>query len=175
MLGPLYPNGNLGIGKYPSNDSWPVTIVLKAMTQYYEATGDPRSLSLSNWRIENFHFVHLLVSVFFQVIWHVILCRVFPCMKKFFAFLDVLLDTTPLFMWAKYRWQDLLLSIHWLYERTLDVWISNFSFSFEKAIPLNVILTRSFVNISQNCLHWVTKYILKDTTGHIGTQRFLVE
>jgi hypothetical protein len=87
MLGPLYPNGNLGIGQYPANDSWPVTIVLKAMTQYYEATGDP---------------------------------RVFPCMQRFFAFLDVLLDKTPLFMWAKYRWQDLLLSIHWLYERTQD-------------------------------------------------------
>jgi hypothetical protein len=42
-------------------------------------------------------------------------------MQKFFAFLDVLLDSTPLFMWAKYRWQDLLLSIHWLYERTHDV------------------------------------------------------
>jgi hypothetical protein len=42
MLGPVYPNGNLGKFKYPSNDSWPVTIVLKAMTQYYEATGDPR-------------------------------------------------------------------------------------------------------------------------------------
>lgn len=42
MFGPKIPNGNLGIGTFPSNDSWPASLVLKAMTQYYEATEDSR-------------------------------------------------------------------------------------------------------------------------------------
>ena len=49
--------------------------------------------------------------------------RVFPVMEKFFRKLDSLLDEQPLFVWGKSRWADLVLSIHWLYERKLENWL----------------------------------------------------
>ena len=49
--------------------------------------------------------------------------RVFPVMEKFFHKLDSLLDEQPLFVWGKSRWADLVLSIHWLYEHTLENWL----------------------------------------------------
>jgi len=69
---------------YKAHDPWPTFVALKAMTQYYEATGD---------------------------------ARVPAAMRKNFAFLRKLLDKQPLFEWGKFRWMDLVICIHWLYER----------------------------------------------------------
>ena len=49
--------------------------------------------------------------------------RVIDVLAKFFAYLDKELDETPLFSWGKYRWGDLLLSIHWLFSRTGESWL----------------------------------------------------
>ncbi len=73
-----------------AHDPWPVFVVLKAMTQYYEATREP---------------------------------RVIPAMLKFLHRLALLLEDEPLFQWARYRWQDLVVSLHWLYERTGSEWL----------------------------------------------------
>lgn len=80
-LGPLTSKG------YQPKDPWPTFVVLKAMTQYFEATNDP---------------------------------RVIPAMRKNAACLADLLKKQPLFVWGQSRWMDLVLSLHWLYDRTGD-------------------------------------------------------
>jgi hypothetical protein len=42
--------------------------------------------------------------------------RIIPAMQKCMNRLDALLDKKPLESWGHYRWADLVLSIHWLYE-----------------------------------------------------------
>ena len=49
--------------------------------------------------------------------------RVIPVMRRFLRKVDALLRETPLFDWGMYRWADLVLSIHWLYERTGEGWL----------------------------------------------------
>ena len=73
-----------------SYDPWPAFVVLKAFTQYHEATGDE---------------------------------RIIPAMERFLRRLDSLLTETPLQMWGQMRWADLVLSIHWLYERIGQTWL----------------------------------------------------
>lgn len=87
-LGPLRDTayGN----RYQAYDPWPVYVVLKAMTQYYDAAQDQRVIS---------------------------------AMQRFLQRLDTLLDARPLFVWARSRWADLVLSIHWLYEQTGEPWL----------------------------------------------------
>lgn len=80
-LGPLTSKG------YQPKDPWPTFVMLKAMSQYYEATNDP---------------------------------RVIPAMRKNAACLAKLLAKQPLFVWGQSRWMDLVLSLHWLYDRTGD-------------------------------------------------------
>jgi DUF1680 family protein len=46
--------------------------------------------------------------------------RVIPAMRRFFHRLSSLLDEQPLFDWGKSRWADLVLSLHWFYERTME-------------------------------------------------------
>jgi hypothetical protein len=46
--------------------------------------------------------------------------RVIPLMQRYFAFQARELPNRPLRDWGKYRWQDELLSILWLYNRTGD-------------------------------------------------------
>ena len=75
------------IGPLANQDWWPRIIMLKVLTQYQEATGDP---------------------------------RVIPLMRRYFAFQARELPKRPLQDWAKYRWQDELVSIIWLYNRTGD-------------------------------------------------------
>ncbi len=85
-----HDDGWLGVkqsGGYRPEDPWPTFVMFKAMTQYYEATQDPRVISV---------------------------------MQKCCAKLAALLDTTPLFDWGQHRWMDLVLSLHWLYEKTGD-------------------------------------------------------
>lgn len=71
-------------------DPWPSFIVLKAFTQYYEATADD---------------------------------RVIVAMKRFLQRLDAFLPEHPLQTWSYVRWADLVLSIHWLYERVGEPWL----------------------------------------------------
>lgn len=70
---------------YRAYDHWPPTIVLKVLTQYYDATGDERAISV---------------------------------MTRFCECLGRTLAQRPLFDWSQYRWADLVLSVHWLYNRT---------------------------------------------------------
>jgi DUF1680 family protein len=49
--------------------------------------------------------------------------QVILAMKKFFHKLKSLLDENPLFDWGRSRWADLVLSIHWLYDRTEESWL----------------------------------------------------
>ena len=78
-------SGMFGPGS--NDDWWPRIVMLKALTQYQEATADP---------------------------------RVIPMMMRYFKFQLAVLPNRPLTSWAKFRWQDELLSVLWLYERTAD-------------------------------------------------------
>ena len=49
--------------------------------------------------------------------------RVRPAMERFLRCLQSQLTATPLFVWGRSRWADLVLSIHWLYERTGEDWL----------------------------------------------------
>jgi len=71
-------------------DPWPIFVVLKALSQYYEFSKDQR--------------VPLV-------------------MKKFFRYLENNLKDKPLLSWGKYRWADLVLSIHWLYRLINEDWL----------------------------------------------------
>jgi uncharacterized protein len=46
--------------------------------------------------------------------------RVIPMMKRYFAYQRVTLPARPLAEWGKFRWQDQVLTILWLYDRTAD-------------------------------------------------------
>ena len=80
-----HPDGMLG--PKSNNDWWPRMVMLKVLTQYQEATGDP---------------------------------RVIPALSRYFAYQLATLPTRPLQDWGKFRWQDNVLSILWLYNRTGD-------------------------------------------------------
>jgi hypothetical protein len=71
-------------------DPWPRFVVLKALTQYQEATGDP---------------------------------RIVPALIRFLRRLQMLAKTQALRSWGRSRWADLVVSIHWLYERTGEHWL----------------------------------------------------
>jgi uncharacterized protein len=73
------------IGPASNNDWWPRFVMLKALTQYHDVTGD---------------------------------ARVIPVMDKYFRLQLRELPTRPLRDWSKFRWQDELLSVIWLYNRT---------------------------------------------------------
>jgi uncharacterized protein len=77
------PNGM--IGPSSNDDWWPRFVMLKALTQYHDATGDP---------------------------------RVIPVMDKYFQHQLGALPARPLRDWGMFRWQDELLSVIWLYNRT---------------------------------------------------------
>lgn len=74
-------------GPVSNNDWWPRMVMLKALTQYQEATADP---------------------------------RVLPLMKRYFAYQLATLPSRPLSSWGKFRWQDQVLTVLWLYDRTAD-------------------------------------------------------
>src|SRR5580658_6522765 len=73
------------IGPASNDDWWPRMVMLKALTQYQELTGDP---------------------------------RVIPLMGRYFRYQLAELPKRPLRDWGKFRWQDNLLSVIWLYNRT---------------------------------------------------------
>ena len=78
-----WPNGMIGPAK--NDDWWPRIVMLKALTQYRELTGDP---------------------------------RVIPMMDKYFQYQLAELPKRPLRDWGKFRWQDEVVSVVWLYNRT---------------------------------------------------------
>jgi uncharacterized protein len=80
-------------GKRP-RDPWPSYVALKAMVQYFEATGDE---------------------------------RIPDAIERFIACLDRQIAAEPLYSWNKFRWQDLLLTVHWLYDRTQASWLLGFA------------------------------------------------
>jgi hypothetical protein len=73
------------IGPASNDDWWPRIVMLKALTQYQELTGDP---------------------------------RVIPVMDRYLRYQLGELPARPLRDWGKFRWQDELLSVLWLYNRT---------------------------------------------------------
>jgi hypothetical protein len=83
-----------GIGPPGNQDWWPNMIMLKVLTQYHEATGDP---------------------------------RVVPFLETYIAHHAANLKARPLKQWAIYRWQDQLLSVIWLYNRTGDARLLEFA------------------------------------------------
>ena len=74
-------------GPASNDDWWPRMVMLKALTQYQEATADP---------------------------------RVIPMMTRYFAYQLAALPARPLTSWGKFRWQDQVLTVLWLYDRTAD-------------------------------------------------------
>jgi uncharacterized protein len=79
------PSGMIGPGS--NNDWWPRMVMLKALVQYQEVTGDS---------------------------------RVIPVLEKYFALQLRELPTRPLRDWGKFRWQDEVLVVVWLYNRNGD-------------------------------------------------------
>jgi hypothetical protein len=75
------------IGPASNNDWWPRMVMLKALTQYQEVTGDP---------------------------------RVIPLLEKYFAHQLRELPGRPLREWGRFRWQDEVLTVLWLYNRNGD-------------------------------------------------------
>jgi glycosyl hydrolase family 127 (putative beta-L-arabinofuranosidase)/beta-L-arabinofuranosidase (glycosyl hydrolase family 127) len=78
------------IGPKSNDDWWPRIVMLKALTQYYEFSGDS---------------------------------RVIPAMSCYFQYQLSELAARPLRDWAKFRWQDELLSVVWLYNRTGETYL----------------------------------------------------
>ena len=74
-------------GPASNDDWWPRMVMLKALTQYQEATADP---------------------------------RVIPMMKRYYAYQLATLPTRPLTSYGRFRWQEQLLTVLWLYDRTAD-------------------------------------------------------
>lgn len=74
-------------GPRSNDDWWPRMVMLKVLTQYQEATADP---------------------------------RVIPLMQSYFNYQRKELSARPLSSWGKFRWQDEVLSVLWLYNRTGD-------------------------------------------------------
>ncbi len=77
------PDGQFGPAS--NNDWWPRMVMLKVLTQYQEATNDP---------------------------------RVIPFLTKYFQYELTELPKRPLQDWGKYRWQDNVYTVLWLYNRT---------------------------------------------------------
>ncbi len=73
------------IGPPTNDDWWPRMVMVKALAQWQEATGDP---------------------------------RVVPVLTKYFRYQLAQLPAHPLKEWGKFRWQDEVLVVEWLYERT---------------------------------------------------------
>jgi hypothetical protein len=72
-------------GPRSNDDWWPRIVMLKVLTQYQEATGDP---------------------------------RVIPTMQRYFECQLAELPERGLRDWGKFRWQDEVLSVIWLFNRT---------------------------------------------------------
>ena len=84
------PDGWLGpveSGRQKPYDVWPLFVLFKALTQYEEASHDP---------------------------------RVVPALLKCSHKIDEIVTKTPLYRWGHFRGADLVVSLHWLHEKTGD-------------------------------------------------------
>jgi len=90
-------NGMIGPGS--NDDWWPRIVMLKALTQYHEFTGDS---------------------------------RVIPVMGKYLRYQLAELPQRPLRDWSKFRWQDELLSVLWLYNRTGSAYLLELAHLLQK-------------------------------------------
>src|ERR1700761_9178044 len=119
-----WPSGMFG--PKSNNDWWPRMVMLKALTQYQELTGDP---------------------------------RVIPVMDRYFHYQSSALPARPLLDWGKFRWQDNVLSVIWLYNRTgsaylLDLakllhqqgydWVTEYA-----SFPYKEKITAEFLHLSE--------------------------
>ena len=75
------------IGTASNDDWWPRMVMVKALAQYEEASGD---------------------------------ARVIPVLTRYFHYQLAQMPGRPLVEWGKFRWQDEMLVLEWLYERTRD-------------------------------------------------------
>jgi DUF1680 family protein len=87
------------IGPASNDDWWPRIVMLKALTQYYEFTGDS---------------------------------RVIPVMDKYLRHQLAELPQRPLRDWSKFRWQDELLSVIWLYNRAGSAYLLDLAHLLQK-------------------------------------------
>lgn len=71
-------------------DVWSVFLVCKALTQWHEATGEP---------------------------------RVVPTLLRGMRALGAQLQAHPLRDWGRSRWAELVLTLHWLHDRTGEAWL----------------------------------------------------
>lgn len=87
--------------------------------------------------------------------------RVVDVMLGFMRFLQENLDNHTLFQWGKFRWADLVISIHWLFEQTGESWLLNIAkkaaaqgydwndhfahFKYRNAQPINEIKLETHV------------------------------
>lgn len=83
----------------PTRDPWPQYVILKALAQYQEATGDP---------------------------------RVIPAMERDLQAISAQMDLNAqskgqaLYAWNFFRWQDLALTVNWLFDQTNEPWLLEF-------------------------------------------------
>mgnify|MGYP005844981355 CR=1 FL=1 len=83
-LGPVQSKG------YQAYDPWPIALILKALAQWEQATGDP---------------------------------RVVPAAARALRRVHEIIGERPLFDWGRFRWYELALAAHWLYDRTGEGWL----------------------------------------------------
>lgn len=82
--------------------------------------------------------------------------RIIPAMLRFCRLLETELVAQPLFDWGRYRWADLLVSLHWLHERTGDDWLLDLAalvqqqgfdwMAFAAGFPYTAKLTRDVIH-----------------------------
>jgi hypothetical protein len=94
------PFGSPPHAQAPSpRDPWPQYVILKALAQYQEATGDP---------------------------------RVIPAMERDLQAISAQMDLNgqakgqELYAWNFFRWQDLALTVNWLFDQTSEPWLLEF-------------------------------------------------
>ncbi len=49
--------------------------------------------------------------------------RILPAILRFMRRLDAVLETSVLRSWARFRWADLVVACHWLYDQTGEAWL----------------------------------------------------
>ncbi len=75
------------IGPSTNNDWWPRMVMVKALAQFHDCTGDPRVITV---------------------------------LTKYFHHQLQAMPQRPLRDWGKFRWQDEVLVVEWLYDHTSD-------------------------------------------------------
>jgi len=108
--------------------------------------------------------------------------RVIDVMTGFFRFLAENLDKRPLSQWGKYRWGDLVLSLHWLHERTGETeplniaakiasqgydWVNHFTaFPYKKPQPITELTMET--HVVNNAMGLKSPAVLYRQTGKVS-------